>query len=118
MGILVFIIGIVVGVVAISSIKGKGESNQTSSVKRQLDEALTENEKLRKRNKEAERYNEDLLAEIEKLQRKSKGSQEDNEDLQDDLEDAQRKIKKITAENAELLRKINEYKIALETTGK
>lgn len=82
------------------------------STKRQMDELNAENEKLRKRNKEAERQIEDLLSEVNKLRRQSKSRGEDRDDLQDELDTATAKIKRLTAQNDELMRKVREYQNA------
>lgn len=105
------IAGIAAGVAGGYYLKDKGEGGaKNSNIKAELDALSDENEKLRKRNKEAERQIEDQLAEIEKLRRAQKTSGDDKDDLEDDLADAKAKIKKLTAQNDELMRKINEYK--------
>ena len=85
-------------------------AGKSSNINADLNALSDENEKLRKRYKDAERQVEDLLAEVEKLRRNSKSSDDDKEDLEDDLADAKAKIKKLSLQNEELMRKIAEYK--------
>ncbi len=74
-------------------------AGKSSNINADLNALSDENEKLRKRNKDAERQVEDLLAEVEKLRRNSKSSDDDKA-----------KIKKLSLQNEELMRKIAEYK--------
>lgn len=103
--------GLIVGAAGGAYLKEHGSSNKVQAESQiELDSLSDENEKLRKRYKDAERQIEDLLSENEKLRRTSKASGEDKDDLEDDLVDANAKIKKLTAQNEDLMRKITEYK--------
>lgn len=112
-GMVGFIVGVGIGIAGTWVVKGKNDSAEINAIKRQLNEVWSENEKLSRRYKEAERHNEDLHAELEKLQRHAKSDSSDKEDLQDELEDARYKVKKLSAEKTELLREIEEYRQAL-----
>lgn len=116
--ILSFVLGTGVGAAGSYLVTKSQNQGSNNSQKKELDSLYMENEKLRQRNKEAERQNEDLLAELESLRRKIKASDEDQDDLQDDLDDAKRKVKKLTAENEELRRKMSEYQIACDDLEK
>lgn len=87
---------------------------QGTQVQTELNTLSDENEKLRRRYKEAERQIEDLLAENAKLKKMSKTDNDDKDDLEDSLDNAKSQIKKLTAQNDELLRKVQEYKLACE----
>lgn len=106
------IVGAAVGAVGGYMAKDKlsGTSNVVSKLQNELNSLSDENEKLRKRNKEAERQVEDLLAEMQKLRRSAKEHQDNSDDVEDELHTAQTKIKKLTQQNDELLRKLQEYK--------
>lgn len=93
-------------------------SSDNNKIKTELDSLYSENEKLRKRYKEAERENEDLLAEVEKLRRKLKSYEENHEDLNDDYEDVSKKLKTAISENTDLKRKLSEYKAACDSLEK
>lgn len=112
-GILGFIIGVGVGVAGTLAIKGKGNEAEIQNLKNHLNGTAGENEKLRRRNKEAEHHIEDLESELEKLHRQTKSTSSDKEELQEELEEALKKVEKISLENKELNRKIEEYKAAL-----
>ena len=86
------------------------EEASSAKLQNELNNLSDENEKLRKRNKEAERSIEDLLQEVQSLHKKAKSNNDDCEDLEDVLQTAKNTIKKLTAQNDELLRKISEYK--------
>ena len=93
-----------------------GKENVTSqNAKNESDALCDENEKLRKRNKEAERQIEDLLAENQKLRRQYKEKDDDHDDLEDELDKAKSEAKKLRQQNDELLRKIQEYKLACDS---
>jgi septal ring factor EnvC (AmiA/AmiB activator) len=110
-----FILGAAAGVggmIAKDQILGNESANRTQ---KELKSLYEENEKLRNRNKDAERQVEDLLAENKKLRNQSKSSSNDRDDLEDELDSAKARIKKLTQQNDELLRKIAEYKAACES---
>lgn len=93
-----------------------GKENVTSqNAKNELDALSDENEKLRKRNREAEKRIDDLMAENEKLRRQFKDKDDDQDDLEDDLAKAKAEVKKLRVQNDELLRKIQEYKLACDS---
>ena len=73
--------GLVIGGLAGVALKDKivGSSSQSDAKQRELDELYSENEKFRKRNKEAERQIEDLFAQIDKLRRDSKNNEDAHE---------------------------------------
>lgn len=108
------IVGAAIGAVggAVAKDKLGGTNNQLLKLQNDLNSISEENEKLRKRYKEAERQVEDLLAEKSKLQRASASNSDDKDDMEDELDEAKRRIKKLTALNDELLRKVQEYKEA------
>lgn len=112
-GIVILVIGIIIGAVA-SYLLGSKSKQQVEKVQKELDALSDENEKLRKRSKEAERHIEDLNAEIEKLHRQLRSHNDDNEDLKDDLADAKNKVKKQEAEIAGLKRQIQELTMACQ----
>ena len=64
-----------------------GKQSDTDRQQRQTEQLLSENEKLRNRNREAERRIEDLMAEIQKLTRKAKDRAASTDDLEDELAD-------------------------------
>ena len=88
---------------------------QASTSQQQTNELYAENEKLRNRNKEAERRIEDLTRELQKANARFKDKDDSADDLEDDLADAKAKIRKLTQQNDELLRKVQEYKMACES---
>lgn len=108
------LVGAAIGAVggAVAKDKLSGTNNQLAKLQNDLNSVSEENEKLRKRYKEAERQVEDLLAEKNKLQRASKSNSDDKDDMEDELDEAKLKIKKLTVQNDELMRKLQEYKAA------
>lgn len=112
-----FVLGAVIGCAGGYVAKDKLFSNPQNDLKekRERDELYAENEKLRSRNKEAERRIEDLVSQNERLNKAAKRTSDNTDDLQDDLEDAKNEIKKLRRQNDELLAKINEYKTACES---
>ena len=92
-----------------------GKQSDTDRQQRQTEQLLSENEKLRNRNREAERRIEDLMAEIQKLTRKAKDRAVSTDDLEDELADAKRKITKLQQQNDDLMRKVQEYKSACDS---
>ena len=116
-GITGFIIGAALGVGGMIAKDKLAGQNQTFGTKPnpEADALSDENEKLRKRNREAEIRINDLMAENEKLHRQSKDKDEDQDDLEYDLAKAKSEIKKLRAQNDELLRKIQEYKLACDS---
>ena len=108
-GMLSFVLGAGLGAAGTYFINKSQNQASVSSTKEELESLYAENEKLRQRNKDAERQNEDLLSELDSLRRKMKSSGENQDDLQDDLEDAKRKVRNLTSENESLKRKVAEY---------
>lgn len=102
------------GMVAKNKVIDNNTSTSSSNLQKELDALSDENEKLRKRSKEAERQVEDLLAENQKLRKTSRATDDDRDDLEDELDSAKSKVKKLTQQNDELLRKIAEYKSVCE----
>lgn len=114
--------GIVVGAaigVGGMLIKDKLVSSKTSqtaqNAKKEADLLSDENEKLRKRIKEAEGQIEDLMAENQKLHRQYKEKDDDHDELEDELDKAKSEIKKLRSQNEELVCKIKEYKLACDS---
>lgn len=115
-----FILGAAVGagaMIAKDAMSGnKNESGaQAKASQQQMNDIYAENEKLRNRNKDAERRIEDLTRELQKANARFKEKDDDTDDLEDDLADAKAKIRKLTQQNDELLRKVQEYKMACES---
>lgn len=116
-GITGLLVGAAIGVgamVAKDKLVGQNQSKGSKS-NAEADALSDENEKLRKRNKEAERRIEDLMAENEKFRRQYKDKDDDQDDLEDELAKAKSEAKKLRAQNDELLRKIQEYKLACDS---
>ncbi len=110
-----FLIGAAIGagcMLAKEQLIDKKEVESLDQKKRELDSLSDENEKLRKRYKEAERQIEDLLSENNRLKRTNKSSDNEKDDLEDELEDAKVKIKKLVSQNEDLLRELKQYKDA------
>lgn len=106
------LVGAVIGTYAKDKLFGDSSNQELQKKQRDIDSLLTENDKFRTRNKEAERQMEDLLAENQKLRRHSKDNDDSRDDLADDLQHANREVKKLRLQNEELARKIQEYKTA------
>lgn len=102
------------GMIAKEKVLENNTATSSNNLQKELDALSDENEKLRKRSKEAERQVEDLLAENQKLRKTSKATDDDRDDLEDELDSAKSKVKKLTQQNDELLRKIAEYKSVCE----
>ena len=112
-----FLLGTAVGASAILAkdfIVGDNSSKAAAS-QQQMQELYTENEKLRNRNKEAERRIEDLSRELQKANVRFKDRDNSADDLEDDLADAKTKLKKLSQQNDELLRKVQEYQRACDS---
>ena len=115
-----FIIGAAVGAGAMIAKDAMGNNNsgnvsQKQAAQQQMNEVYAENEKLRNRNRDAERRIEDLTREVQKANAKFKEKDDNTDDLEDDLADAKAKIRKLTQQNDELMRKVQEYKMACES---
>jgi len=115
-----FIIGAAVGAGAMiakdamSNSSGNNVSGSKQANRQETEELYAENEKLRNRNRDAERRIEDLTRELQKANARFKEKDDNTDDLEDDLADAKSKIKKLTQQNDELMRKVQEYKLACE----
>lgn len=112
-----FIAGAIIGaggMVAKELLTGNGQQTNAAQ-KRETEQLFAENEKLRNRNRQAERRIEDLMAEIQKLTRKTKDQVDSKDDLEDDLTDAKLKLRKLQQQNDELMRKVQEYKSACDS---
>lgn len=112
-----FIAGAIIGaggMVAKELLTGNGQQTNAAQ-KRETEQLFAENEKLRNRNRQAERRIEDLMAEIQKLTRKTKDQADSKDDLEDDLTDAKLKLRKLQQQNDELMRKVQEYKSACDS---
>ena len=108
--------GLVVGGIAGVALKDKivCNSSKNDAKQRELDTLYAENEKFRKRNKDAERQIEDLLSELEKVRRKAKENDDEQDDLEDELNKAKHELKSLRQQNDDLARKVKEYKDACE----
>lgn len=102
------------GMIAKNKLVDNNTSTSCNNLQNELNALSDENEKLRKRSKEAERQVEDLLAENQKLRKASKATDDDRDDIEDELDSAKAKVKKLTQQNDELIRKIAEYKSVCE----
>lgn len=112
-----FVAGVAVGVTGMivkERFLGSESAQDMVTKQRELDKALSENEKFRNRNKEMERQIEDLLSENRKLNRKFKESDETNDDFEDELDKLKGEIKKLRMQNEELNQKTLDYKDAYE----
>lgn len=111
------ILGTAIGVgcmIAKNTLNDAQKNKEAQQMKNEADILSDENEKLRKRIKEAERQIEDLLAENQKLHRQYKEKDDDHDELEDELDKAKSEIKKLRMQNEELLHKINEYKLVCD----
>ena len=108
--------GLVIGGLAGVALKDKivGSSSQSDAKQRELDELYSENEKFRKRNKEAERQIEDLFAQIDKLRRDSKNNEDAHDDLEDELNRLRREVSSLRSHNDNLITQLKEYKESCE----
>ena len=96
--------------IAKDKILGK-ETNMSNHLSNELNSLNDENEKLRRRYKEAERQIEDLLVENKNRRKQAKATDNNLDDLEDELDSLKTQIKRLTVRNDELLRKISEYKM-------
>ena len=103
------------GMIAKEKLFDSKANASSQSAKKEADILSDENEKLRKRIKEAERQIEDLMAENQKLRRQYKEKDEDHDDLEDELDKTKAEVKNLRTQNEELMRKINEYKLACDS---
>ena len=106
------VIGGLIGIVLKEKIVGS--SSQSDAKQRELDELYSENEKFRKRNKEAERQIEDLFAQIDKLRRDSKNNEGAHDDLEDELNRLRREVSSLRSHNDNLITQLKEYKESCE----
>ncbi len=106
------VIGGLIGIVLKEKIVGS--SSQSDAKQRELDELYSENEKFRKRNKEAERQIEDLFAQIDKLRRDSKNNEDAHDDLEDELNRLRREVSSLRSHNDNLITQLKEYKESYE----
>lgn len=110
MGMMDFILGAVVGIGGMMA-KDKFICNDSlNKMQSEMESLSNENEKLRRRSKEAECQIEDLLKENREIRERAKSNDDDKDDLIDELEKAKIKIRRLTQQNDELLEKISEYK--------
>ena len=100
------------GMIAKEKLFDSKANASSQSAKKEADFLSDENEKLRKRIKEAERQIEDLMAENQKLHRQYKEKDNDHDELEDELDKAKSEIKKLRLQNEELIHKVSEYKLA------
>ncbi len=104
----------VAGMIAKDKFLGNDADNKLQAKQRELDNLYAENEKFRKRNKELEREVEDLLSKLQKVQRDAKDRHDDQDDLEDALADSRSEVKKLRQQNDELMKMVQEYKVACE----
>ena len=108
--------GLVIGGLIGVALKEKilESSSQSDAKQRKLDELYLENEKFRKRNREAERQIEDLFAQIDKLRRESKNNEDTHDDLEDELNRLKREVSSLRSYNDNLITQLKEYKESCE----
>jgi chromosome segregation ATPase len=112
------IIGVALGAVGMyakDKFLGNSETNKLNAKKRELDELYTENDKIRKRNKDLTRQVEDLQLENIKLQKRIDDMDDSHNVLEDDLYKIKGELKKLRIQNDELYKKLQEYKSACES---
>lgn len=109
--------GIAIGTLAGAMLKDKiaGAQSQETAKRQELDSLYAENEKSSRRNKELERQVEDLLTELNKVRKKTQIADDAHDDTQDELDRAKRELKSIRMQNDELARKLREYKTTCES---
>lgn len=99
-----------VGGVVVSNKMANGDTGEKARLLREQNLLNEENEKLRKRLKEADRQVEDLLAANKRLRNEAKTMEADGNDVEDELSSAKQKVKSLTRQNDELQRQLAEYK--------
>jgi len=110
-----FLIGLFTGaggVLAKDYFVGKTEQQNNQS---QLNSVLNENDKLRTRNKEAERLIEDLQSELSRVKKQIRSDEDTKDDLTDDLAAEKRKNERLSTQVSELSSQIEEYKSAVQS---
>jgi chromosome segregation ATPase len=109
--------GIVIGSVVAFTLKEKilGTQDQNTNKQQELNNLYEENEKFSRRNKELERQVEDLLSELNKVRKKAQIADDNHDDLQDELDRAKKDLKNVRLQNDELARKVREYKATCES---
>lgn len=90
---------------------GQTDNNNQEEIKKLYDE----NERLRNRNKEAERRIEDLMAENQKIRKDNKSKAESAEDFEDELDSLRSKLRKAQSTIDDLTRQNNELQKAIES---
>lgn len=108
------IIGLVVGAFGAYYL-AKNQIQSSSKTQVELKTLYDENEKLRKRYKEAERQNEDLLSKLSNARNQLESASDSRDDLKFDLDEVQCKLSKALKENADMKAKLQEYEEALAT---
>lgn len=108
--------GIVIGSVVAFTLKEKifGTQDQNTNKQQELNNLYEENEKFSRRNKELERQVEDLLSELNKVRKKAQIADDDHDDLQDELDRAKKDLKSVRLQN-DVVRKVREYKAICES---
>lgn len=110
-----FILGVAIGVVGMmAKEKILGDANSKKQ-QREKEELYNENEKLCKCNKELERQVEDLQSENAKIRRRYMEKDDMRDDFAEELRSAKSDIKKLRMYNDDLSRKLQDYKIAIES---
>lgn len=99
-----------VGGVVVSNKMANGDTGEKARLLREQNLLNEENEKLRKRLKEADRQVEDLLAANKRLRNEAKAMEADGNDVEDELSSAKLKVKSLTRQNDDLQRQLAEYK--------
>ena len=92
-------------------IDGQTINNNQEEIKKLYDE----NERLRNRNKEAERRIEDLMAENQKFRKDNKSKAESAEDFEDELDSLRSKLRRSQSTIDDLTRQNNELQKAIES---
>lgn len=106
--IILFALGIVCGYV----FANKRRQSDFESNQKEVNNLLSENEKIRKQATESTRRAEDLESELARLKSHSRNNEEKSDDLMDNLSDAMKNIKKLKAQISILESELSDWKAA------
>jgi chromosome segregation ATPase len=109
------VLGAAVCTVISMGLGAMGMKSRKQAYQQELDQLLAVNEKLRSRNREAERHIEDLTRDLRRANTRFMEKDDTTDDLEDELAHVKSRIKRLTQQNGELLRKIQEYQTACES---
>ena len=110
-----FIIGSAIGAGAVIAKDTLMDSKKEMALKEEIVNLQQDYEKLRKRNKEAERLIEDLQTNNERLHRQLQEQKDNEEDLQYNLQTAQSKIAQQEKVILDLQEQVEEYRSAYQS---